>query len=413
MGARLKRLPQPGHKRQRERNLDEHQRKRNAAQLGNIAQHEARSQQHDAGLQPELVGGHTAAEDFRYAYSIGDQQTEQDGPQHILDVRQHQMVRLTVARDELLDELASQPDHREQRDARQQAQKAGEPGGPSPYIRNHRRHKSVCSRHNQISVCAYQGTVLTIPKRTRRASASESSTAQVSGESRREGAGIKASRNGVGHARITTKSWLASDCDWAKSQGREAFSSNNNNARAWRSTGRIGSRSACLIMLIPQPASPAQPPVQRLEDGAHQNGADTMKSATNPSDARANIDKRIADLNDWRGETLATLRRLIHEADPGIVEEWKWRGVPVWSHAGIVCTGEIYKSVVKLTFAQGAALADPTHLFNSSLEGNVRRAIDVREGEMLDQSAFKALILAAAAVNDAAVARRPQRKKTA
>lgn len=110
------------------------------------------------------------------------------------------------------------------------------------------------------------------------------------------------------------------------------------------------------------------------------------------------IDARIKDLGDWRGERLATVRALIHAADPEVVEEWKWR-VPVWSHAGILCTGEAYKTVVKLTFAKGAALPDPTGLFNSSLEGNTRRAIDLRETDMLDETAFKALIAAAAALN--------------
>jgi hypothetical protein len=106
-------------------------------------------------------------------------------------------------------------------------------------------------------------------------------------------------------------------------------------------------------------------------------------------------------LGDWRGETLARLRALIHEADPEVVEEWKWRGVPVWSHAGIITTGETYKAVVKLTFAKGASLPDPEGLFNSSLEGNTRRAIDIREGEAIDEAAFKALIRAAVALNTA------------
>ena len=113
------------------------------------------------------------------------------------------------------------------------------------------------------------------------------------------------------------------------------------------------------------------------------------------------ISQRIAELGGWRGETLAAMRRLIREADPGVVEEWKW-GVPVWSHDGIVCTGETYKSVVKLTFAKGASLPDPAGLFNSSLDGKVRRAIDLREGEQLDQGAFKALIRAAVAFNASA-----------
>jgi hypothetical protein len=113
------------------------------------------------------------------------------------------------------------------------------------------------------------------------------------------------------------------------------------------------------------------------------------------------IDGRIAELGDWRGETLASLRALIKETVPEVVEEWKWRGVPVWYADGMICTGETYKAVVKLTFAKGAALADPSKLFNSSLEGNVRRAIDFREGEAIDASAFKALVRAAVALNRA------------
>ena len=111
------------------------------------------------------------------------------------------------------------------------------------------------------------------------------------------------------------------------------------------------------------------------------------------------IDARIKELGDWRGKMLGRLRALVKAADPEVVEEWKWRGVPVWSHAGIICTGETYKSVVKLTFARGAALEDPSRLFNSSLEGNVRRAIDFREGEAIDEAAFTALIRAAVALN--------------
>ncbi len=111
------------------------------------------------------------------------------------------------------------------------------------------------------------------------------------------------------------------------------------------------------------------------------------------------ISKRIAELADWRGETLARMRKLIKEAVPDAVEEWKWRGVPVWSHDGIICTGESYKNIVKLTFARGAALKDPARLFNSSLDGNVRRAIDIHEGEEVDESAFKALVRQAAALN--------------
>jgi hypothetical protein len=111
------------------------------------------------------------------------------------------------------------------------------------------------------------------------------------------------------------------------------------------------------------------------------------------------ISKRIAELGDWRGETLSRMRKLIKEADPEVVEEWKWMGTPIWSHDGIICTGETYKKVVKLTFAKGASLNDPSHLFNSSLEGNVRRAIDIHEEEEVDASAFKALVREAIALN--------------
>jgi hypothetical protein len=115
------------------------------------------------------------------------------------------------------------------------------------------------------------------------------------------------------------------------------------------------------------------------------------------------IDARIKELDDWRGKTLSRVRALIKQADPEVVEEWKWRGVPVWSHNGIICTGETYKSVVKLTFLKGASLKDPSGLFNSSLEGNVRRAIDLHEGDEIDDDAFKALIRAAAALNRSSV----------
>jgi hypothetical protein len=111
------------------------------------------------------------------------------------------------------------------------------------------------------------------------------------------------------------------------------------------------------------------------------------------------IDERIAELGDWRGEMLGRLRALIKEADPEVVEEWKWRGVPVWSHDGLICTGETYKTVVKMTFARGAALKDPSRLFNSSLEGNTRRAIDFREGEKIDEKALKTLVRAAVTLN--------------
>jgi len=122
----------------------------------------------------------------------------------------------------------------------------------------------------------------------------------------------------------------------------------------------------------------------------------TSRKAAAPSRL---IDARIKELGDWRGETLARVRSLIKEADPGVGEEWKWRGVPVWSHDGLICTGETYKNVVKLTFLKGAQLKDPSKLFNSSLEGNARRAIDLHEGERLDEPAFRALIRSAVALN--------------
>jgi len=141
----------------------------------------------------------------------------------------------------------------------------------------------------------------------------------------------------------------------------------------------------------------------------------TVKSASKPkattekdSPSRL-IDLRVKELNDWRGETLARIRTLIKQADPEVIEEWKWRGVPVWSHAGIICTGETYKSVVKMTFAKGASLADPSKLFNSSLEGNTRRAIDIHEGEKINEKALKALIRAAIALNTSKAAARPAR----
>lgn len=111
------------------------------------------------------------------------------------------------------------------------------------------------------------------------------------------------------------------------------------------------------------------------------------------------IDQRIEELGDWRGQTLSKIRELVKEADPNVVEEWKWRGVPVWSDAGIICTGETYKNIVKVTFAKGASLEDPAGLFNSSLEGNTRRAIDFHEGDEVDEEAFRALVRAAAALN--------------
>jgi hypothetical protein len=123
------------------------------------------------------------------------------------------------------------------------------------------------------------------------------------------------------------------------------------------------------------------------------------------------IDKRIADLGDWRAATLSRMRKLIKEADPDVIEEWKWMGTPVWSHEGIICTGESYKSIVKLTFAKGASLQDPTTLFNASLDGNVRRAIDIHDGKEVDAGAFKALIRAAIALNTSVAKAKPRRAK--
>jgi hypothetical protein len=136
-------------------------------------------------------------------------------------------------------------------------------------------------------------------------------------------------------------------------------------------------------------------------------GATDAKAGASPSRL---IDARIKELGDWRGEMLARVRSLISEADPDVTEEWKWRGVPVWEHSGIICTGETYRQVVKLTFAKGASLEDPSRLFNSSLDGNVRRAIDIHEGDEIDEKALKALIRAAVALNlSARAAARPVR----
>ena len=134
-----------------------------------------------------------------------------------------------------------------------------------------------------------------------------------------------------------------------------------------------------------------------------------------PSDTQSAselITKRIADLNDWRGKTLARMRKLIKAAVPDVIEEWKWMGTPVWSHNGILCTGESYKDKVKLTFAKGASLKDPNHLFNSSLDGNVRRAIDIVEGEEVDEAAFKALVLEAVALNGASKSKTAKKTKS-
>ncbi|MPZ12242.1 MAG: DUF1801 domain-containing protein [Kiloniellaceae bacterium] len=143
----------------------------------------------------------------------------------------------------------------------------------------------------------------------------------------------------------------------------------------------------------------ATPTAKRTKGGSNEG-----REGTSPSQL---IDARIKELSDWRGETLAWVRALIKQADPEAVEEWKWRGVPVWSHAGIICTGETYKNVVKMTFLKGASLEDPSGLFNASLEGNARRAIDLREGDKIDEKALKALIRAAVALNTSRATARP------
>jgi len=135
------------------------------------------------------------------------------------------------------------------------------------------------------------------------------------------------------------------------------------------------------------------------------NGSDASQGQS----ASELISQRIAELGDWRGETLGRMRKLVRDADPDVVEEWKWRGTPVWSHDGIICTGESYKQVVKLTFARGASLQDPAGLFNASLDGNVRRAIDIHEGAEVDEPAFKALVRQAVALNGARASKRSQK----
>jgi hypothetical protein len=137
----------------------------------------------------------------------------------------------------------------------------------------------------------------------------------------------------------------------------------------------------------------------------------TKSDATQAQSASDLITKRIAELGDWRGETLARMRRLIKAAAPEVVEEWKWMGTPVWSHGGIICTGESYKDKVKLTFAKGASLKDPAQLFNASLDGNMRRAIDIFEGEEVDEAAFKALVREAVALNGAGKVKAPKKVK--
>ncbi|MEO8032774.1 MAG: DUF1801 domain-containing protein [Gemmatimonadota bacterium] len=138
----------------------------------------------------------------------------------------------------------------------------------------------------------------------------------------------------------------------------------------------------------------------------------TQSGKTGGRPASDLIDARIVELGDWRGKTLSRMRKLIHQADPDVIEEWKWMGTPVWSHDGIICTGESYKTVVKLTFAKGASLQDPAGLFNSSLEGNTRRAIDIHQGEKIDDTAFKALIREAIALNGSTKSKQPNKAKS-
>jgi hypothetical protein len=153
-------------------------------------------------------------------------------------------------------------------------------------------------------------------------------------------------------------------------------------------------------------------PLRGVVAGALQDENMKEPDASQGQSASELISKRIAELGDWRGKTLGRMRKLIREADPDVVEEWKWMGTPVWSHDGIICTGESYKSVVKLTFAKGASLKDPARLFNSSLDGNVRRAIDIHEGEDVDASAFKALVRQAAAFNRTSKSKPSKRAKS-
>jgi hypothetical protein len=155
-----------------------------------------------------------------------------------------------------------------------------------------------------------------------------------------------------------------------------------------------------------KPATKTRPAIAKKATTTAKKIASGSKAAKGGDSPSRLIDARIKELGDWRGETLARVRALIQKADPEVLEEWKWRGVPVWSHAGIICTGETYKSAVKLTFAKGAALDDPSRLFNSSLEGNTRRAIDIHEDDKIDEKALWALIRAAVALNTSVQAKK-------
>ena len=165
-----------------------------------------------------------------------------------------------------------------------------------------------------------------------------------------------------------------------------------------RSSQRVKTSAARPVAAKAARPSKSQKAINKVTVGARKK-ASRSNQASDAGSASRLIDARINELTDWRGEMLARIRTLIQQADPAVVEEWKWRGVPVWSHAGIICTGETYKEVVKMTFAKGASLPDPARLFNSSLEGNTRRAIDLRQGDKIDEKALKALIRAAVALN--------------
>jgi hypothetical protein len=183
-------------------------------------------------------------------------------------------------------------------------------------------------------------------------------------------------------------------------------------AFAMKKTGMAVARNVNVVLESP-PSSGLCSPQPREDRLAHRILGENMKPTQGRGGeaASANISKRIEELGDWRGATLAHLRQLIHEADPDIEEEWKFRGTPLWAHDGSVCTGETYAKLVKLTFFRGAAIEDPAKLFNASLDGNTRRAIDLREGETVDEAAFRQLIRDAVAANAAARARRAAEKK--
>ena len=171
--------------------------------------------------------------------------------------------------------------------------------------------------------------------------------------------------------------------------------------------------AACTIMkLLRSPALLSSTALQSTRNRNDEEESMKKSDATRDQSASELISKKIAELADWRGEALGRVRELIREADPDVVEEWKWMGTPVWSHHGIICTGESYKSVVKLTFAKGASLNDPDRLFNSSLDGNARRAIDIHEGEEVDPSAFKALVREAVALNSSAKSKPSKKAKS-